>query len=440
MSAQNISAFRSGVTELPPVLTQQKSPKTPKTPISFAQHHSQSSVASSDYRSSGNSDEGSSQFSATESDSTVAVEKETEPATDLQDTPIVSDVPKKRTKIKYSLEVYDSFKSEWNTITQDDKAFDLSQIEAPDEKDNISQTPPAIFEVITKADGFDKRRRKLNFELGLKELQDKAPEPKEEPELPPLTLADLKVTEIVETRVEIHSQPLLEAIRQVVDYYPNQNMSGDIVIIHEPYWILIHHEKELRALLKTLSSPTKSGSVPGEEKAEHLKLLLDFVQPQIDRIVPGIEKRLQNKVPTITFDSIWYLLKPGTMAYCQFAGEWIGCMVMLVKGKKEQNSKSIDHWNIHSWFLTFSNGLWRAYTESDSDAALETKHTIQRFEGEKDITTLKVVPKVYWDAIDNGARRKLFEERGQRKLDLMNTRFRHMSHKGETIEKEKRLV
>jgi hypothetical protein len=408
----------------------------------FVHQDSLSSIASSGGKSSSTSDAESSQSSATESDSTVAGEKASDPVATVPDTPIVSNGPRKIAKIKYSLEVYDESNSESKTVTQDDVPFDFSRVYDKNGKEkDLTTGPPAIFEVITTAEGFDKRQRKLNFENAIKALDENARPPTTTPKLPPIKFEDLTVTEITETRMEIHSQKLLGAIREVVDYYPNQNLSGDVVIIHEPYWVLIHHEKELRNLLEKTSSPSKESEPVDEEKAEHLKVLLDFVQPQIDRLVPPIERRLQNKVPTVAFDSLAYLLRPGTLAYCQFDGEWIGCVIMWVKGKKERDSTKIDRWNIHVWFLAYnSEGLFRAYTMSDPDSALETKHSIPRYEGEQNVTSLKVVPKVYWDAIDNGARREQFEARGIRKFDLLRTRFQQMSHKGESLEKEKRLV
>lgn len=151
---------------------------------------------------------------------------------------------------------------------------------------------------------------------------------------------------------------------------------------------------------------------------------------------------MQNKVPTITVDALWYLLKPGTLAYYQYTGEWIGCVIMRVKGKVNPNfgSRKIIRWNIHVWFLSFSGGLFRAYTQSDQDPELQTKHLIYQYEGEQDVTTLKVVPKEFWDAIDNGARREQFEARGARKLKLMNPAFQQLGHKGESLERKKRLV
>lgn len=422
MVSPDISAFRAEV------------PDIPQMKFSFAHHDSQGSIASSDMKSFNTSDEASNQSSATGSDSTVSGDTNSDPVTAMPDTPTV---PMKPVKIKYSLEFYDKFKSEWSTITQDDEAFDLAQVnESSDKNLDAREGPPAIFEIVTKADGWDKRRRKFNFEIGAADQEEAMKsEPAEEQKLPPLKFEDIKVTEVTEVRMEIHSKKLLEAVRKVTDYYPNQNLSGDVVIIHEPYWILIHHEKELKQLQKKYSTPGKEGD---KEAAEHLKVLLDFVQPQIDRIVPPIQRRLQNKVPTITFDALWYLLRPGTLAYCQFGGEWIGCVIMQVRGKKRE-SKSITRWNVHVWFLSFTNKLTRPYTFSHSDSDLQTKHSISRYEGEQEITSLPVVPREYWDAIDNGARKKEFETRGARKLKLMSERFQQMNHKGEMLDKNKRL-
>lgn len=433
MATSIISTFRSDVTELPPILTPQKSPKSP---VSLVQHDSQSSVASSENKSSYSSDTPSSQSSVTESGFTAAGEKFAEA---VPDTPIASTAPKKSVNIKYSLKVYDEFRSEWNTVTQDDEAFDLSRLNESGDKDNeTNDSPPAIFEIITNADGFDKRQRRTNFDSD----ENPKPPPAEKIKLPPIKFEDLKVTKVEQIRMEIHSPVLLGAIRQVVDYYPNQNLSGDIVIVHEPYWVIIHHEKELRKLLKEISSPSEEHSPADVETAEHLKILLEFVQPQIDRIVPPIERRMQNKVPTITYDALWYLLKPGTLAYCQYAGEWIGCVIMQVKRKKELDRGTTDHWNIFVWFLSFGKQLFRAYTssKSDVDSRIKTKHTIERYEGEKEITSLKVVPREYWDAIDNGARKEQFEARGVRKVKCISSKFQTMSHKGEMIDVKKRLV
>ena len=107
---------------------------------------------------------------------------------------------------------------------------------------------------------------------------------------------------------------------------------------------------------------------------------------------------------------------------------------MRVKGKEERNSKKIARWNILVWFLDYNANLFRGYTESGEKG----KHVIHRFEGEQDVTSLKVIPREYWDSIDGGARREQFEARGMKKVKLLQSGYKQMNHKGESLEKRRR--
>jgi hypothetical protein len=435
MAAQNVNVFQSDITELSPNFTRPKSPHN-------APHDYQASVAPGENKSVYNSDATSSQSSATATNSTtVAGERTSEPAATMPDASIASTASSENVKLSYWLNVYDRLNSRWLEPVIQDEAFDFSRINKPSNKYDFSDGTPEVFWVFITVAGVDERGQKGELD-GNRDWE------QQQRKLPPLKFEDLKVEKVKEVFMEIYSQPLLEAIRQVVDYYPNQNLSGDVVLIHEPYCVLIHHEKELRKLHQKLSSHGKERTSVDIETVKHLEVLLDFLKPHFDRIVLPIERRLQNKVPTIDFDSLWYLLRPGILAYCQYAGEWIGCVIMGVKGQVEENSGKITQWNIQIWFLRFSGGLGRAFTHSSRDPYSvsmrdqipETGHYIARYEGEKDVTSLEVVPREYWDSIDNGARRERFEARGAMKMEMMNPRFQQMSHKGESIEKKKRLV
>lgn len=434
--AHNINTFRA-VSELPPIISPKKPPKSPKNMNNLHREDTRSTEESED-KSSVNSTPASTEpstLSIDGSDSAENAAKHEEP-----ETPTAP----KSVKIRYSLEVYDTIKTEWSTIERTDVPFDLGSVSRDIAKDDDpTSKPPAIFEVITKANGFDIRRKKkmdaMHLEIFGMKHDEPSPELTTPPEEEPLKLEHLKITEVTETRIDIHSHPLLEVIREAVDYYPNQNLTGDVVIIHEPYWVLVHHEKELKRLHAKLSDPSGSSEndedkIAAQEQADHLKVLLDFIQPQVDRLVPPIQRRLQKKVPTITFDTLWYLLKPGTFVYCQYDKEWIGAIIMRVKGKEERSSKKITRWNILVWFLDYNAGLFRGYTESGEKG----KHVIHRFEGEQDVTSLSVIPREYWDAIDGGARRDQFEARGLKKVKLLQSGYKQMNYKGESLEKTRR--
>jgi hypothetical protein len=196
----------------------------------------------------------------------------------------------------------------------------------------------------------------------------------------------------------------------------------------------------MHARLSAGSKPSAAEEVKdaGKEKADHLKVMLEFIQPHINRLLPSIQRQIQNKVPTITFDALWYLLRPGTLAYCEFDNEWIGCVIMRVKGKSDPDvySHRIVKWNILVWFLDYAGELVRAFTQSKP----ETKHVIHHFEGERDITSLKVIPRVYWDAIDGGARREQFEARGLKKVQLLKSGYKQMNYEGASLDKKGRTV
>lgn len=121
-------------------------------------------------------------------------------------------------KIKYSLEVYDPNTRESLSLNQNDEPFEF-----PTSSGEVSGTqvatsdPPAIFEIVTATTGYDRRKRKGDdfFEMmgmgndDMSTVQDE-----------PLKLEHIKINRLNETRMEIHSSLLIEAIKEVVDYYP----------------------------------------------------------------------------------------------------------------------------------------------------------------------------------------------------------------------------
>lgn len=64
----------------------------------------------------------------------------------------------------------------------------------------------------------------------------------------PVAFEDIKITDVFSTKIIIHSNDLLQEIRGVVKYFPEQNISGEDVEIFEPYPVLVHHLDELEAL------------------------------------------------------------------------------------------------------------------------------------------------------------------------------------------------
>lgn len=215
-----------------------------------------------------------------------------------------------------------------------------------------------------------------------------------------------------------------------------------LTTVDEPYEVLLLHERELRDFHDYLVSKMKSEVAgepkgPDSEQARHVRVLLDFIKPYAERTLPHIQHRLKQDVPTVTWDSIWYLLRPGTISYCLFDNERIGCVILRAKRKIKRDAK---RWNVHVWFLDFQDKLRRGFTLSRKSGQPRTKHYINFFEGERTVTSLPVFPRQYWDCRDQGKRKTLFEERGKKKLDLLRNEPKQMTYEGQSLENKRRNV
>lgn len=207
------------MTDLPPILTPPKTPKTSET-MAFIDNLSSSVPDSSDKKvDTGNEKKNKTSFK----DATIL------------DSPSGSAVPTAPTKILYAVQVNNIMNSKLPLIfEQPDEPFDLSRIsdEASKRKaisDQINKNPP-IFQILTVATGYDKREMRMHrFDRSwmhkpnadtVSDSDDTEAHSKSRPQGKPLKLEDVKIDKILETRMEIYSHSLLEIIREVVDYYP----------------------------------------------------------------------------------------------------------------------------------------------------------------------------------------------------------------------------
>ncbi|TGO60869.1 hypothetical protein BCON_0032g00650 [Botryotinia convoluta] len=352
-------------------------------------------------------------------------------------------------KIKYTLDLDDTKTGDQLTIGEENPLFDLAIFNGDfklDEENHQSESSrsPTIFEVIVEAQGYvepfenskEETLQKINGTQDSDADKSKIERPNSQTVELPVTKAHgkdlVKITKINETRIHSHSQSLIK-IRNVLtpstssNQLNSQTLDGRVVIIQKPYWVLIHHEKELHEKHTQLTEQSECTEAD-KEKAEHLKALLDFIKPQSMKLLQPILPLLKNKVPTVSFDGLRYLLKPGTLAYYKFDNEWIGCIILRVNPEAKRKSSKIANWSVSVWYLEWSYHAYR----------IETKFDIESFEGKRDITSLKVIPREYWDANDNNARRKKFEDRGLKKMTLLKSGHKQMDYKGKTAEEEER--
>lgn len=208
----------------------------------------------------------------------------------------------------------------------------------------------------------------------------------------------------------------------------SQNLTGDTIIFDEPYRCLVHHFDEFEARYhKAVEEEKISTDESSKKLKKHIEVLLEFIGP-FEKKLKLARTRLEKKAPTIYFDDVWWILRPGSLAYFLHEDKWIGCVIMSVKWKQKNNSYK---WNIWVWFL---DEIW---VESGT-CKLERffkKIYIHTFEGERAVNDLPIVPQSFHDKTDNGERLAQIEARSEKRLNILKQRNMQVLHSGRTLDK-----
>lgn len=204
------------------------------------------------------------------------------------------------------------------------------------------------------------------------------------------TNALLPLSSLNHVHMVIYSPAILKALRLVVEYYPGYDLLGQPVTIPEPYAILLHHRKQLEERRKQFAQPSDQSEFSGceseRESYEHLGLLLDFLRKESYGKIDREEEGYRRATPVANFDMLWLLFKPGTDVYFDLYAtnappRYNAYVIKRVEGGTTCHRRV--PYIIHLWFLDF-NG--------DIIGRGETSCTIHQFEGEKEITSLRVIP------------------------------------------------
>ncbi|KAF2104706.1 ATPase [Rhizodiscina lignyota] len=169
--------------------------------------------------------------------------------------------------------------------------------------------------------------------------------------------------------IDIYSSAIINAIQSVVQYYPQQNLAGDSVIIQWPYPILVHHYDELSKFREECALKDPNDLCIREKDAcEHLRLLLEFLDEEVMEEVKAEQERI--KKGRTTFEWGWVPYKPGSTILQAFNEDmvWRGYVVHSISGGSFVNPPK--GWKITTWALCydgtylgryFVDGYWNKF-------------------------------------------------------------------------------
>ncbi|KAG6356461.1 hypothetical protein INS49_015849 [Diaporthe citri] len=227
--------------------------------------------------------------------------------------------------------------------------------------------------------------------------------------------------EIELLRVDIVSDHIKQALRQIVTYSPDSGLSNEIMFIFAPYCLFYHHWDAIKAYQRTFKGAKdydeSSGSVdsrtqkPGFKPCDeitynHLTVLRNAIESQSLAAVLEEKKRHEHSPALATFSMLWLLLKPGTTVYTKIHGKLAACVIKTFDFsppfslRKESNA-----YRVQLWHLQYDGKVLGRH---------ELARYISAFEGEKRLIDLEIIPAEHYDAHDEGCLRKSLEARGEK--------------------------
>jgi len=190
----------------------------------------------------------------------------------------------------------------------------------------------------------------------------------------------VKPAKVIRTYMIIHSEYLINAIKAVVAYYPNVNLLEDKVTIEAPYRVIVHHREALKRY--RYHQPGTHSSEYARLTAEHVDVLLGFIEQTVGDSIRKEQERHQRSVPVATFDNYWMALKPGEVVYVKKNDLWEAHVLSRVFQDVATDGRS-RQLQVVSWYLEFGhNRIIRTMDQM----------FIRSWNGEQAIHSLSVIP------------------------------------------------
>ncbi|KAL2218538.1 putative AAA family ATPase [Thermoascus aurantiacus ATCC 26904] len=233
----------------------------------------------------------------------------------------------------------------------------------------------------------------------------------------------------IETVVDIKSKYLRDALAKVMDGVKGVSLVQETAVV-DPNMLFLYleetrqHMKELKRLSKT--EKKKKARKLAAAKAAHLKVLIKYLDKDYAETKKTLYPLLEANM--ITFDLLWALFKPNTIAYTTTYGHADEPRAFKIEYASKESSFMKGQWySIEGRYLEYDGKSFGMGTMAAE---------VEAFKGARKITSLSCYPlKYHRDA--EGIKAQLIE-RGKKFVALrgMNYRF----HKGMAFYKKKRSI
>lgn len=245
--------------------------------------------------------------------------------------------------------------------------------------------------------------------------------------------------EIDYVRVDIGSDHIRQALRQIVTYSPGGRLSQALNFIDMPYCLFYHHLDAIKSYQSTFTGAKDydedSGGIYSRTQKlgikscdeityNHLNALRNAIEPQNLAAVLEEKKRHEQSPALATFSMLWVLLKPGTTVYTKIHGRLAACVI--------KEFSFYPQFSIRKESTAYMVRLWHLQYDGRVLGRHELTRYISTFEGEKKLIDLEIVPAKVYDAHDGGRLRKSLEARGEKYFKFI-AGPRQVNYRGESL-------
>ncbi|KAF9891838.1 hypothetical protein FE257_003323 [Aspergillus nanangensis] len=189
-------------------------------------------------------------------------------------------------------------------------------------------------------------------------------------------VADSALVSLVapEYHIQIHSPAVINALQSVVEYYPQQDLGADPLIVKWPYALLVHHYDNLKQFRKDCAEKDPEELCIREKDAhEHIGLVLEFLDKQVMEQVNAEKDRIRRGFQS--FEWAWVSHKPGTtvMERLREDNHWTPGVVHSISGGVFQNPPIA--WTVQTWTMNYDGEYLGRMTQHSY---------IEKYDGELD--------------------------------------------------------